>query len=83
MFHLQGSSSPEEHGVYVWEHFVKKAKAKEVYIVAHSYGGAVTISMVRVKLMCCHSVRVKVYCYSPIVRVKVYSQCLYDPGQVY
>ena len=72
MFHSQGSSSPEEHGVYVWEHFVKKAKAKEIYIVAHSYGGTVAVSVVRVKLAHSPSIKVKMHCYSRRIRVKVY-----------
>jgi predicted alpha/beta hydrolase family esterase len=38
----EGNSSPEEHALYVWNHIIKKAAAKELYIVAHSYGGIVT-----------------------------------------
>jgi hypothetical protein len=39
---VRGNSSPEEHALYVWNHIIKKAAAKELYIVAHSYGGIVT-----------------------------------------
>ena len=28
--------------MYVWEHIIQKCAAKNVYIVAHSYGGVVT-----------------------------------------
>lgn len=43
---FQGSSSAEEHGCYVWEHFVRPSAAKHVCIMAHSYGGAVVLAMV-------------------------------------
>lgn len=43
---LQGSASPEDHASYVWQHIIEKSVAKEVYIVAHSYGGIVTVHLV-------------------------------------
>ncbi len=43
---FQGSASAEEHGCYVWEHFVRTSHAKHVCIMAHSYGGAVVLAMV-------------------------------------
>ena len=48
MLYLQGNSSPEEHAIYVWKHIIHKAAAKEVYIVAHSYGGNVATSLVSI-----------------------------------
>ena len=45
-FVVQGSEDPEQHGVYVWRHFVQKSKAKHIAIVGHSYGGVVTAAMV-------------------------------------
>uniref|UniRef100_A0A3P9INH2 Family with sequence similarity 172 member A n=1 Tax=Oryzias latipes TaxID=8090 RepID=A0A3P9INH2_ORYLA len=36
---IRGSASSEEHVLYVWDYFVSKALAKNVFIVAHSYGG--------------------------------------------
>lgn len=36
---LQENASSEEHVLYVWDHFVSKAAAKNVFIMAHSYGG--------------------------------------------
>ncbi|XP_061762237.1 cotranscriptional regulator FAM172A homolog isoform X2 [Nerophis ophidion] len=36
---IRENSSSEEHVLYVWDHFVSKAAAKNVFIVAHSYGG--------------------------------------------
>ncbi|CAB4392404.1 unnamed protein product [Rhizophagus irregularis] len=37
-----GSESPQNHCLYVWDKFVTNAKAKEILIVAHSYGGICT-----------------------------------------
>ena len=42
---LQGNSSPESHGKYVWKHFISEWPGK-VAIVAHSAGGYVTVEMV-------------------------------------
>ncbi|XP_054628475.1 cotranscriptional regulator FAM172A homolog isoform X1 [Dunckerocampus dactyliophorus] len=36
---IRENTSSEEHVLYVWDHFVSKAAAKNVFIVAHSYGG--------------------------------------------
>ena len=44
---LQGSGSPDEHAQYVWEHYVNRSAAKRIDIVAHSYGGCVTVTLVR------------------------------------
>ena len=35
----------EAHGRYVWNNFIKKSRAREIYIVAHSCGGASTICL--------------------------------------
>lgn len=37
----------QEHTMYVWNHFVKEAKASQVGIVAHSYGGVCTVHLMR------------------------------------
>ena len=42
----QDNGSPKEHAQYVWKQFVKNAKAKKIYIVAHSFGGVVTVDLV-------------------------------------
>ena len=44
----QDSSSPQEHAQYVWKKFVEDAKAKRIYIVAHSFGGVVTVDLVSI-----------------------------------
>ncbi|KAJ8285479.1 hypothetical protein GJAV_G00027260 [Gymnothorax javanicus] len=36
---IRENGSPEEHAIYVWDHFVSKSTAKNVFFVAHSYGG--------------------------------------------
>ncbi|XP_050401477.1 cotranscriptional regulator FAM172A homolog isoform X1 [Patella vulgata] len=42
---VKKNQTPEEHGIYVWQHFVLKSKAKNIAIVAHSYGGIVTLEV--------------------------------------
>ncbi|KAM8820718.1 putative protein ARB2BP [Eudromia elegans] len=39
------SSSPEEHTMYVWDHFISKSAAKKVAFIAHGYGGLVFINL--------------------------------------
>ncbi|XP_075899979.1 cotranscriptional regulator ARB2A homolog isoform X2 [Nelusetta ayraudi] len=36
---VRDNASSEEHVLYVWDHFVSRAEAKNVFIMAHSYGG--------------------------------------------
>ncbi|XP_067263319.1 cotranscriptional regulator ARB2A homolog isoform X4 [Chanodichthys erythropterus] len=36
---IRENSTPEEHTVYVWDQFISKSLAKNIFIVAHSYGG--------------------------------------------
>lgn len=43
---LQENASSEEHVVYVWDHFVSKAEAKNVFVMAHSYGGLSFVELV-------------------------------------
>lgn len=47
-FVLQENASSEEHVLYVWDHFVSKAAAKNVFIMAHSYGGLSFVELVSV-----------------------------------
>ncbi|XP_050564266.1 putative protein FAM172B [Cygnus atratus] len=39
------SSSPEEHTMYVWDHFISRSAAKNVAFIAHGYGGLVFIDL--------------------------------------
>lgn len=48
---LQENSTPEEHTLYVWDHFISKSLAKNIFIVAHSYGG---LSFVNLVSICCY-----------------------------
>uniref|UniRef100_A0A671QJQ3 Protein FAM172A-like n=1 Tax=Sinocyclocheilus anshuiensis TaxID=1608454 RepID=A0A671QJQ3_9TELE len=36
---IRENRTPEEHTLYVWDHFISKSLAKNIFIVAHSYGG--------------------------------------------
>ncbi|KAJ7320333.1 hypothetical protein JRQ81_019844 [Phrynocephalus forsythii] len=39
------TSSPEEHTIYVWDHFISKVAARNVAFIAHGYGGLVFINL--------------------------------------
>uniref|UniRef100_A0A914W5F6 Arb2 domain-containing protein n=1 Tax=Plectus sambesii TaxID=2011161 RepID=A0A914W5F6_9BILA len=45
--YIEGNARPEEHGVYVWRHFIQKAKAPRIVVVAHSAGGCVAQTIAR------------------------------------
>ncbi|XP_056314444.1 cotranscriptional regulator FAM172A homolog isoform X1 [Danio aesculapii] len=36
---IRENGSPEEHTLYAWDHIISKSLAKNIFIVAHSYGG--------------------------------------------
>uniref|UniRef100_A0A8C5X683 Arb2 domain-containing protein n=1 Tax=Malurus cyaneus samueli TaxID=2593467 RepID=A0A8C5X683_9PASS len=38
-------SSPEEHTMYVWDHFIAKSAARNVAFIAHGYGGLVFVDL--------------------------------------
>lgn len=42
---IPGNESEQNHVRYVWDNFVRKAKAKHVFIVAHSYGGVTVVDL--------------------------------------
>lgn len=42
---IRGSESPEQHSTYVWDNLIVKAQARHIAIVAHSYGGVVTMNL--------------------------------------
>jgi len=44
---IPGSESPENHAHTVWENIVAKSEAKNIVIIAHSYGGVVTMELAR------------------------------------
>ena len=43
---MQENGDPQQHGTYMWKNVVKKCKAKRIDIVAHSFGGVVTVDLV-------------------------------------
>ncbi|XP_033750693.1 LOW QUALITY PROTEIN: cotranscriptional regulator FAM172A-like [Pecten maximus] len=42
---IRGNSSPEEHMETLWTEYVAKSQAKDIAIVAHSYGGVSTMEL--------------------------------------
>ena len=44
---IPGSETPEEHANTVWQNVVAKSEAKNIVIIAHSYGGVVTMNLAR------------------------------------
>lgn len=42
---IKHSESAEDHAHYVWQMYVSDSKAQNIVIVAHSYGGVVTVSL--------------------------------------
>lgn len=42
---IKGSEDAQSHALYVWDHFIERAKAQLIAIVAHSAGGYVTVRM--------------------------------------
>ena len=42
---IKESSNPVEHASWVWENYVKRAKAQKIVVVAHSFGGVCAIEM--------------------------------------
>ncbi|XP_075267776.1 cotranscriptional regulator ARB2A isoform X5 [Opisthocomus hoazin] len=47
--YIRDNGSPEEHAIYVWDHFISQSAAENVFFVAHSYGG-----LAFVELNCCN-----------------------------
>ncbi|XP_017662764.1 PREDICTED: protein FAM172A isoform X4 [Lepidothrix coronata] len=39
------NGSPEEHAIYVWDHFISQSAAENVFFVAHSYGGLAFVEL--------------------------------------
>ncbi|XP_071658733.1 cotranscriptional regulator ARB2A isoform X4 [Patagioenas fasciata] len=48
--YIRDNGSPEEHAIYVWDHFISQSAAENVFFVAHSYGG---LAFVELGLTCC------------------------------
>ncbi|XP_032907568.1 putative protein FAM172B [Catharus ustulatus] len=72
----RGSSSPEEHTVYVWDHFIAKSAARNVAFIAHGYGGLVFVDLL---LQRKHEVMNKVYSVAFIDSTHNIHQSRHDP----
>ena len=48
----KGSENEKKHALYVWDNFImRRVKAKHIVIMAHSYGGDVTVSLVTTAIL--------------------------------
>ncbi|CAM5114277.1 unnamed protein product [Eretmochelys imbricata] len=43
--YIRDNGSPEEHAIYVWDHFIAESAAENVFFVAHSYGGLAFVEL--------------------------------------
>ncbi|XP_063176992.1 cotranscriptional regulator ARB2A isoform X2 [Chroicocephalus ridibundus] len=43
--YIRDNGSPEEHAIYVWDHFISQSAAENVLFVAHSYGGLAFVEL--------------------------------------
>lgn len=73
----RGSSSPEEHTMYVWDHFIAKSAASHVAFIAHGYGGLVFVDLLVQRK---HEVMNKVFSVAFIDSThNMHHQCGHDP----
>jgi alpha-beta hydrolase superfamily lysophospholipase len=42
---IRGSRDPVEHGLTVWDTYIRRCKAQDIVIIAHSFGGVVTTTI--------------------------------------
>ena len=61
--HWQGSETPMEHFNHVWKYYVEKAKAKNIFIVAHSYGGYLVVDYVSLCFDGHNNIKLFIYSY--------------------
>ncbi|XP_023226430.1 protein FAM172A-like [Centruroides sculpturatus] len=43
--YIRGSENSDNHALYVWKNIIQKTPAKNIAIIAHSYGGVVTMNL--------------------------------------
>ncbi|XP_019372434.1 PREDICTED: protein FAM172A isoform X4 [Gavialis gangeticus] len=43
--YIRDNGSPEEHAIYVWDHFIAQSAAENIFFVAHSYGGLAFVEL--------------------------------------
>nr|XP_035949958.1 cotranscriptional regulator FAM172A isoform X7 [Halichoerus grypus] len=51
--YIRENGSPEEHAIYVWDHFIAQSAAENVFFVAHSYGGLAFVELTILSPLIC------------------------------
>ncbi|CAI5701436.1 unnamed protein product [Peronospora effusa] len=46
-FPIRGNSSPDEHILYMWDHIVSRAQARNVYMLAYSFGARSVLTLIQ------------------------------------
>ncbi|KAG3108910.1 hypothetical protein PI125_g11414 [Phytophthora idaei] len=46
-FPIRGSSSPDEHMLYVWDNIISRAQARNVYVLAYSFGAKSVVTLIQ------------------------------------
>ncbi|TDH70460.1 hypothetical protein CCR75_001562 [Bremia lactucae] len=46
-YSIRGNSSPDEHMQYVWENIISRAQARNVYILAYSFGAKAVVTLLQ------------------------------------
>lgn len=47
LFPIRSNSSPDEHTLYVWDNIISRAQAKNVYILAYSFGAKLVTNLIQ------------------------------------
>lgn len=47
LFPIRSNSSPDEHTLYVWDNIISRAQAKNVYILAYSFGAKLVTTLIQ------------------------------------
>ncbi|CAH0481949.1 unnamed protein product [Peronospora belbahrii] len=45
-FPIRGNSSPDEHILYVWDNIISRAQARNVYVLAYSFGARSVLTLI-------------------------------------
>ncbi|KAH7463593.1 Cotranscriptional regulator FAM172A-like protein [Phytophthora ramorum] len=46
-FPIRGNSSPDEHMLYVWDNIISRAQARNVYVLAYSFGAKSVLTLIQ------------------------------------
>lgn len=47
LFPIRGNASPDEHTLYVWDHIISRAQARNVYVLAYSFGAKSVLTLLQ------------------------------------